>query len=52
MSQQTAIDKILEEMIKYRDTCCEEYNASKDFKKGSCRFYKVLELRQQSAPSG
>lgn len=21
----TAIDKILEEMIKYRDTCCEEY---------------------------
>ena len=25
MAQQTAIDKRLEQMIKYRDICCEEY---------------------------
>ena len=25
MAQQTAIDKVLEEMVKYRDMCCDEY---------------------------
>ena len=46
MAQQTAIDKILEEMIKYRDICCEEYKFPYKVCVGALERAKKLEKEQ------
>ena len=46
MAQQTAIDKVLEEMVKYRDMCCEEYKFPYKVCIGALERAKELEKEQ------